>query len=378
MLRVLVLGAGKIGRTVAKLLSRTGDYDVTVADNDEVALARIQGKVPLAHPLLLDVGDGAALRVAIGGHDVVLSALSFRHNPPVAEAALDTGASYFDLTEDVETTRRIRQLAERARPGQIFVPQCGLAPGFVSVAAFDLCRRFERLDAVRMRVGALPRYPTNALKYNLTWSTDGLINEYCNPCDAIVRGRRCEVHALEGLEHFSIEGVRYEAFNTSGGLGTLCETLEGRVETLDYKTVRYAGHRELAAFLVNDLKLGDRRELLKDILERAVPVTFQDVVIVFCTVSGWKRGQLIQVVDARKIYNQTIDGENWSAIQITTAAGVGAMIDLHAQGRLTGTGFVRQESVGLDEFLENRFGAFFDTSLSPKLVWEDAPSEAAQ
>jgi saccharopine dehydrogenase-like NADP-dependent oxidoreductase len=379
MLRVLILGAGKIGRTVAKLLSRSGDYVVGVGDSDKTALARLEHKVPAAQPMLLDATDAAALRTTLDGYDVVLSALSFHHNAPVAEAALDAGRSYFDLTEDVETTRRIRSIAERARPGQIFMPQCGLAPGFVAIAAYDLSKRFERLDSVHMRVGALPRFPTNALKYNLTWSTDGLINEYCNPCDAIVRGKRCEVQPLEGLEHFSIEGVRYEAFNTSGGLGTLCETLDGRVSSLDYKTVRYAGHRELAAFLVNGLRLGERRELLKEILERAVPVTFQDVVIVFCTVSGWQRGQLVQVVDARKVYNQTIDGENWSAIQITTAAGVATMIDLFASGRLSGTGFMRQEDVGLDEFLANRFGCFFDTSLSPKLVWDaDSPSEAAE
>ncbi|MFX9180922.1 saccharopine dehydrogenase C-terminal domain-containing protein, partial [Acinetobacter baumannii] len=93
--------------------------------------------------------------------------------------------------------------------------------------------------------GALPLYPTNGLKYNLTWSTDGLINEYCNPCEAIVDGQMREVLPLEGLEHFSLDGLDYEAFNTSGGLGTLCETLEGRVDSLDYKTVRYPGHREI-------------------------------------------------------------------------------------------------------------------------------------
>jgi saccharopine dehydrogenase-like NADP-dependent oxidoreductase len=108
-------------------------------------------------------------------------------------------------------------------------------------------------------------------------------------------------------------------------------------------------------------------------------VTFQDVVIVFCTASGWQKGQLVQLVDARKIKNQTIDGENWSAIQITTAAGVSTMIDLFASGRLRKRGFVRQEEVGLDEFLANRFGRFYDTSLTPKLVWDDdAPAEAAQ
>lgn len=379
MLRVLILGAGKIGRTVAKLLSRTGDYAVTIADSDPAALDRVEQKVPSAARTRLDATDPRAVRQEIGDYDVVLSALSFHHNPLVAEAALATGKSYFDLTEDVETTRRIRAISENAVEGQIFMPQCGLAPGFVSVVAYDLSKRFERLDSVHMRVGALPQFPTNALKYNLTWSTDGLINEYCNPCDAIVQGKRREVLPLEGLEHFSIEGVRYEAFNTSGGLGTLCETLEGRVASLDYKTIRYVGHRDLAAFLVTGLRLGERRELLKEILERAVPITFQDVVIVFSSASGWQNGQLVQIVDARKVYNQTIDGENWSAIQITTAAGVSTMIDLFAAGRLGSRGFVRQEQVGLDEFLSNRFGRFYDTSLSPKLVWDyDAPAEAAE
>jgi saccharopine dehydrogenase-like NADP-dependent oxidoreductase len=279
----------------------------------------------------------------------------------------------------VETTRRVRAVAERAAPGQIFMPQCGLAPGFVSVAGHDLTRHFESLEALHMRIGALPQFPTNALKYNLTWSTDGLINEYCNPCDAIVHGKRRDVLPLEGLEHFSIDGVRYEAFNTSGGLGTLCETLDGRVTSLDYKTVRYTGHRDLVAFLIHGLRLGDRRELLKDILEHAVPVTFQDVVIVFCTASGQRHGQLVQITDARKIYNQSIDGENWSAIQITTAAGVCAMIDLFATGKLASSGFVRQETVTLDTFMQNRFGRFYDTSLTPKLVWDyDSPAEAAQ
>ena len=190
MLRVLVLGAGKIGRTVGKLLTRTGDYAVTVADADPAALLRVEQKVPAAARRRLDATDLAAVRQAIGDHDLVLSALSFHHNPLVAEAALAEGKSYFDLTEDVETTRRIRQTAEKAVDGQIFMPQCGLAPGFVSVVAYDLSKRFDRLDAVHMRVGALPQFPTNALKYNLTWSTDGLINEYCNPCDAIVHGKR--------------------------------------------------------------------------------------------------------------------------------------------------------------------------------------------
>lgn len=359
MHRVLVLGAGKIGRMIACMLTPTGDYTVSVGDIDEAALAIVRRRAPDARALLLDASDRSQLLRAFSEHDSVVSALSYARNPLVAEVAAATGVSYFDLTEDRETTRRVREVAERARPGQVFVPQCGLAPGFVSIAASGLTRGFDRLDRVFMRVGALPRFPSNLLKYNLTWSTDGLINEYCNPCEAIHDGRVGEVLPLEGLEHFSLDGVRYEAFNTSGGLGSLCETLDGKVRELNYKTIRYQGHRDYMLFLLNELRLCEQRELAKQILERAVPITFQDVVVVFCTVSGWSNGQLVQVSDARKIYNATLLGENWSAIQITTASGVCVLLDLHRQGRLGERGFVRQEDVSLEAFLENRFGEHY-------------------
>src|SRR6202012_626453 len=146
--------------------------------------------------------------------------------------------------------------------------------------AQDLARHFDRLDSVRLRVGALPLYPSNALNYNLTWSTDGVINEYLQPCEAIVDGVLREVPALEELEEFSLDGVRYEAFNTSGGLGTLCETLRGKVRSLNYRTVRYPGHCAIMMALLNDLRLRDRRDVLKDILENSLPATLQDVVVV--------------------------------------------------------------------------------------------------
>lgn len=360
MHQILLLGSGKIGRMIAKMLTGTGEYRVRVGDADADSLARLRERVEV-ETLALDVTKPESLAEALAECQCVISALPFYLNAEVARAALAAGVSYFDLTEDIETTRHVRETAAKARPGQVFMPQCGLAPGFVSIAAQHLARQFDQLDTVRMRVGALPQFPANALKYNLTWSTDGLINEYCNSCEAIHERRRIEVLPLEGLEHFSIDGVRYEAFNTSGGLGTLCDTLEDSVRELNYKTIRYQGHRDLASFLVGELRLSERRELLKDILERAVPLTFQDVVVVFCTVTGIRKGQLVQISDARKIYNQTIDGEEWSAIQITTAAGVCAVLDLHMAGHLPEHGFVRQEQVSLDEFLANRFGRYYRT-----------------
>ena len=365
MNQILLLGSGKIGRMIAKLLTSTGEFQLRVGDVDRESLLRLAEKVDVT-TVQLDASNPHELASAMQGCQVVISALSFRFNPGVAQAALDSGLSYFDLTEDVETTRQVKKIADQAGTGQVFVPQCGLAPGFISIAAHNLTQSFDTIDTVMMRVGALPQFPSNALKYNLTWSTDGLINEYCNSCEAIHQGRRIDVLPLEGLEHFSLDGVRYEAFNTSGGLGTLCETLDGRVRDLNYKTVRYLGHRHLMNVLVNELRLNERRDLLKDILEYAVPITFQDVVVTFCTVTGKRKGELIQLSDARKIYHQEIDGENWSAIQLTTAAGVCTLVDLHADGQLPSSGFVRQEQVALDTFLENRFGRYYQSTAATR------------
>ncbi|MBI3723334.1 saccharopine dehydrogenase NADP-binding domain-containing protein [bacterium] len=376
MNRVLLLGAGKIGRAIAKLLARSGDYEVVAGDVDERALARLEG-LPRTRARKLDVSDESEVARAASGCRSVISACSFAVNPGIARAALAAKASYFDLTEDVATTRLVRQISREAAPGQIFMPQCGLAPGFINICGHELTKGFEKLDEVRLRVGALPQFPANELKYNLTWSTDGLINEYCNPCEVIHEGERMEVLPLEGLEHFSLDGVDYEAFNTSGGAGTLWETLSGKVRTLDYKTVRYRGHRDLIAFLVNELRLGTRRAILKDILEQAIPITLQDVVLIFVTVTGWKDGFLTQVTDARKVYHDIVDGEPWSAIQITTAAGICAVVDLHhAGGTLPERGFVRQEQLALDVFLENRFGRYYERHSRDPDVPPDSPGQS--
>jgi saccharopine dehydrogenase-like NADP-dependent oxidoreductase len=215
-------------------------------------------------------------------------------------------------------------------------------------------------SAVWLLALSLPEFPTNALKYNLTWSVDGLINEYCQPCEAIRDSRTQWVQPLEGLEHFSLDGTEYEAFNTSGGLGTLCETLSGRVETLDYKSVRYPGHRELMKFLLEDLRLATDRDNLKSIMRRSVPSTAQDVVLVFITVTGMRDGQLVEEVFTRKIFAKKVCGVQMSAIQITTAGAMCAVLDLFREKKLPQRGFVRQEQVSLRDFLANRFGQLYE------------------
>jgi len=179
---------------------------------------------------------------------------------------------------------------------------------------------------------------------------------------AIRDGRRIEMLALEGLEHFSLDGVEYEAFNTSGGLGTLCDTLAGRVRTLDYKSVRYPGHRDLMSMLLEELQLKSDQETLKAMLRRSVPTTMQDLVLVFVTVSGMRGDRLVQEVFARKIFADRTEGAPLSAIQITTAAGVCAAIDLFREGKLPHRGFIRQEQIELPDFLANRFGSAYQQS----------------
>jgi saccharopine dehydrogenase-like NADP-dependent oxidoreductase len=358
-MRITLLGAGHIGQTIARLLATSGDYELTVLDRDEAALARLKD-LPL-QTQAGDTSDPAVLLRALRGQQAVINALPYHLATLAATQAREARCHYFDLTEDVAATHAIQRLADGAPVA--FMPQCGLAPGFIGIVAHHLAQGFDTLHEVKMRVGALPAFPTNALKYNLTWSVDGLINEYCHPCEAIHDGQLTELLPLEGLEHFSLDGVEYEAFNTSGGLGTLCNTWAGRVQSLDYKSVRYPGHRALMKVLLEELQLKHDTATLKAIMRRSIPSTMQDVVLVFVTVSGLRDGHLVQEVFARKIFAERGEGlPAQSAIQITTAAGICAAVDLFREGALPSQGFVRQEQVPLPAFLANRFGQAYQQS----------------
>ena len=357
-MRVALLGAGHIGQTIARLLHATGDYEVTVLDKNLASLDALA--VEGIATSQVDTGDRAALAGRIRGAGTVVNALPYHLAITAAEVALACGCHYFDLTEDVAATGAIKKLAHGAKTA--FMPQCGLAPGFIGIVAHHLASGFQSVRDVKMRVGALPAFPTNALKYNLTWSVDGLINEYCHPCEAVHEGQTIAALPLEGLEHFSLDGTEYEAFNTSGGLGTMCETWAGKVQNLDYKTVRYPGHRELMQFLLGELGMKADQETLKNIMRKSMPATMQDVVLVFVTVSGLKNGVLLQEVFARKIFAQREGIRSLSAIQITTAAGICAAVDLFRAGKLPDRGFIRQEQVALPDFLANRFGSAYQQS----------------
>jgi saccharopine dehydrogenase-like NADP-dependent oxidoreductase len=360
MKRVLILGAGKVGSLIACLLSETGEYRLYVGDSNEEAIRHVEElscKNLTVHAL--DAQDREALEHFLESRTVeaVISCLPYYCNFAVAEVALKFGLHYFDLTEDVAVSHHIARISAGSK--KAFVPQCGLAPGFISIVANELMSHFQALDTVKLRVGALPVNPSNALKYSLTWSTDGLINEYGNLCSGVEGGKEAVLLPLEGYETIEVDGLLYEGFNTSGGIGTLAETYRGKVWTMNYKTLRYPGHCEKIQFLMQDLKLNQDRDTLKRILENAVPKTLQDVVLIYASVTGKRNGELFEENYVKKIYPKMIVGHLWSAIQVTTACGLCAVFDLIMQSPSAPKGFVTQESVKYPDFLENRFGCYY-------------------
>lgn len=360
--KIVVLGAGKVGRLVCWFLADSGDYHVTAVDlSEDAARAAVSDSSgsPMANTAhaVADLGDEVAVAKVLDGADYVLSCAPFHCNVGIARAAKSKGVNYLDLTEDVATTKEVAKLAEGSELA--FIPQCGLAPGFITIVAHGLAQKFDSLDTIKMRVGALPMYPHNRLNYNLTWSTEGLINEYRHPCEAVRDGKFVSLPPLEDLEVITLDGAEYEAFNTSGGLGSMAETYKGRVRSLDYKSMRYPGHRDLLKVLMEDLRLHEDPDLMKQIFEHAMPHTHQDVVLVVVTVTGTRDGRYAQESYVNKVFHEELEGRMWGAIQITTAAGLCAVLDMHAQGALPASGFVRQEDVDLEAFLANRFGRYY-------------------
>src|SRR4029079_12024915 len=151
----------------------------------------------------------------------------------------------------------------------------------------SLAASLDTARAVEMRVGALPQFASNQMKYYLSWSTAGLINEYCQAGEALHDGQRITTLPLDGVERLTIDGVEYEAFNTSGGVATMCETFGGKVGELNYKTMRYPGHRDLMKFLLQDLNLAGQQKLLTQSFDQEVPLTDNDVVVFYVNAVGY-------------------------------------------------------------------------------------------
>lgn len=353
--QVAVLGLGKIGELVASLL---GDAGFKVQGYD------LQPRADLGfETAALDVGNADALREALRSADAVVTCLPYDRNTEVAEAAAAVGCHYFDLTEDVPTTQRVMELAQR-HSGVAFAPQCGLAPGLIGIVGSSLAREFEEIRSIELKVGALPQNPTGMLAYAFNWSPVGVVNEYLNDCEVVRSGRRQMVPAMAEQERVVIGGTEFEAALTSGGLGTMCHTYEGRVQRLDYKTLRYPGHFEQMRFLADELGLRDHRDELGRLLIRAKPPVADDIVYLHASVEGVKDGQPLRQNHVRGYLPIDLpDGRGgtrrWRAISWTTASSVVGVVELVADGRLPADGFVRQEDIALADLHTTHTGARF-------------------
>lgn len=344
--RIAVLGLGNVGGLIADLLRDRGfDVQGVDADPSKAVDERVMG---------LDVTDSAALANLFAGLDAVVSCLPYHLNARVAEVANAAGVHYLDLTEDVSTSHLLRRLADTSRT--VLMPHCGLAPGFICVVGASLAARLDAVQRIELRVGALPRTPNNALGYAFNWSPAGVVNEYLNDCEQLHEGVRVIVPALEDLEPIIIEGTQYEAFTTSGGLGTMCETFAGRVDRLDYKSIRYPGHRDLIRFLLHELRLAHKRGVVQELLADAYPPVRDDLVVLYAAADGVRAGRAAREEFVRLYRPRTITGQVRTAIAWTTAAGAVAMVELLAQRVLPDAGFVHQEDVPLDVFLATSAG----------------------
>lgn len=211
---VAVLGLGSVGHLIAELLQESG-YNVVGIDSRPNASSTLKLEE-------VDASNEVHLHATLSEVSAVISCLPHDLNKNVAEVAHQLGIHYFDLTEDVSTTRYIMELA--ATSTAVMAPQCGLAPGFVGIVAANLAARLERCRSLRVRAGALPQNPTGRLGYSFNWSPAGVVNEYLNDCEVIEEGVQKLVSPMEWHEMVYVGGTRLEAFTTSGGIGTLCST----------------------------------------------------------------------------------------------------------------------------------------------------------
>lgn len=346
---ILVIGLGKVGSLLATLLHENG-YSIT-----GLAL-NVEEHFPFS-VLESDLSDSEALQSLIKKHDGVVSCLPYHLNLDVAKAAHAAGRHYFDLTEDVPTTFGVRKLSENSKG--IMAPQCGLAPGFIGIVGANLAKDMDKLRSIELRVGALPQNPSGILGYAFNWSPEGVVNEYLNDCEVIKDGRRAFVPSMEDREIIIVDGHQLEAFTTSGGLGTMCETFEGKVEKLNYKTMRYLGHCDLMRFFFNELHMRCKKKLAGEILVEAKPPVKDDVVLLHAAIEGWKNKKLRRDEFVRSYYPKEIAGKTWNAISWTTASSACAVVEMVARGDLPETGFLKQEDIPLDSFFKTPTGSFF-------------------
>ena len=356
-MRALVLGAGMMGRAIAYDLARARGVDGVVLGDISLKAAKEaarwagSGKI---EPVRVDVADGKAVRrLMSGGFDVAVGAVSYRFNAALAAAAVRAGVNFCDLGGNNTVVEKELALDAKAKAaGVTVVPDCGLAPGLVQPVAV---RALEILggtaDELRIRVGGLPLHPKPPLNYKLVFSPEGLVNEYWEPAVALQNGKPVELESLTGLEELTFPAPfgRLEAFVTSGGASTLPRTMLGKVQDLDYKTIRYPGHCAIMKGMLW-LGLGDTRpvkvgaanlaprELLLELLRKRLTDEDRDVVLMRVTASKGDKSVRFQMID------RGAPKRGISAMMRTTAFPAAAVAWMLGTGRIVRKGALPQET----------------------------------
>lgn len=370
--RIGIFGAGQIGLAIRDMLEENNSENILAGNITTYDKFASDSSI-----VYLDIlNDPKGLEKAINDNDIFISALPYDATGILANAIINAGNKiYLDLTEDVSVARRLLTANSNSKDQDnqsIMIPHCGLAPGAVSIIAANLFKGFSVVDDVKIRVGALPQSADNALKYNLAWSTSGLVNEYCNLCPAVIEGVLVKLSPLENLTQTIINGLQFEAFNTSGGLGTMGLSLTeftnfngtriSSVINACYQTLRYSGHRDLMKFLLDDLGFKYRKEELITILDREIPRTTHDCVVMDIKVTGTNG---LNQTSTSSYSNIILSDNRFTAIQKTTAGGICAVVNWIVQrleddtlGSYVIDGAIRNEMIPLAQVQGYKYWPF--------------------
>ncbi|PYO97713.1 MAG: saccharopine dehydrogenase [Gemmatimonadetes bacterium] len=350
-MRMLVLGAGLQGSACAyDLLQRPEVAQVTIAD---LKPERIHGFLkPYVGKRLtllkLDVQDGAALRAAMSGHGAVQNAAPYYFNFEVSRAAVETGIHCADLGGNTEIVFQQKQLDEDAkRRGVSVIPDCGLAPGMVNILASEGIRRVGEADTVKIFVGGLPQHPEPPLNYQIVYSLEGALDYYTTPSWVLREGKPTRVDALSELESVTFPPPvgELEAFHTGGGISTLPWAYQGKVRTMEYKTLRYPGHiaimrpiRELGLLDATPIKVKGKEIVPRDAFIAAVSPKLtkpeaRDLVALRVEVRG-KNGKRV----AWQLLDYSDEAHGISAMMRTTGYSLAIIGMMQVDGRVRALG----------------------------------------
>ena len=364
-MRMLVLGAGLQGSAAAyDLLQQPGVDQVTIADlKPERIFNFLKPYVGKRLTLLkLDVQDGAALRAAMAGHDAVLNAAPYYFNLDVSRAAVESGIHCADLGGNTEIVFKQKKLDEDARRrGVSVIPDCGLAPGMVNILASEGIRRVGETEAVKIFVGGLPQHPEPPLNYQIVYSLEGALDYYTTPSWVLRDGKPTRVDALSELETVTFPAPvgELEAFHTGGGISTLPWTYEGKVRTMEYKTLRYPGHiaimrpiRELGLLDMTPVKVKGKEIVPRDAFIAAVSPKLtkpeaRDLVALRVEVRG-KNGKRV----AWQLLDYSDEAHGISAMMRTTGYSLAITGMMQVEGRIAVKGVhTPDEAVPFGEYV---------------------------